>query len=1124
MRLKQAATNYNVHSNTIIEFLATKGQAVLNDLNTKISNDQLAMLDKQFKSSFLEKREADIKHLNSKPLQDNVVIEATKIAKIDKSKDIFKTVVKEVPQEIIKVVSKEISKETTKEILKEIPKEIIKETPKEVVKEATKEATKEAIKEVPKKVTKEKEKVAETEIPLEKVKEIAKNKAKEISKLITDKTDNISKKPTTKTKEVTKDITKEIPKEIAPKAEVTPKEEVKTSLPGLTILGKIDLSNTVITDNSRGRGRGGRNKPTNTTKTTNAYKDKKDEKKPETKGNLNQKIVKKETEKEPIKEVKKVVSNDTSLQIPKEVSNEIKKPISEVKTVSDATTTVVTPVATTVVTPTVEAKPVEFIELIKAKADALGGLTILGKIELPDNKRGNGNKTPVGTNDPTKKRKRNRIRKRKPVDETKPTIGTTGTITNNANKTTTGTNNVNKTTTGNNQNRTTTGTNNQNRTTTGTNNQNRNTTNTTNNNNKKVVNKSGKEEVSDKQIQDQIKATMARISGGGSNVKKKSVKKVLRDRISQDTENEGENLIKVTEFISTADLASLMDVNIMDMISKCLSLGMFVSINQRLDASAITIIADEFGYKVEFTSAEEEIEVQLGEEDAPESLLERPPIVTVMGHVDHGKTSLLDYIRGTKVAAKESGGITQHVGAYSITTEAGKKITFLDTPGHEAFTAMRARGAQVTDIVIIVIAADDNVMPQTKEAINHAQAAGVPIIIAINKVDKQTADPEKIRQELASLNVLVESWGGKYQDQEISAKSGIGIDKLLDKILLESELLELKANPKKKAVGTVIEASLDKGRGYLTNVLIQAGTMKVGDIILAGSHYGRVKAMTDHKGQIIKVATPSTPVQMLGLSGAPQAGDKVHVMETEREAREIANKRQQILREQSIRTTKRLTLTDIGRRLALGSFQQLNIIIKGDVDGSVEALSDSLLKLSTPEVQVNVVHKAVGQISESDVNLAAASDAIIIGFQVRPSVNAKKLAEAEEIEVRLYSIIYDAINEVKDAMEGMLAPTFEEIIVGNVEIREIFKISKLGTIAGSYVLDGYIKRNSKLRVIRDFVVIFTGEIDALKRFKDDVSEVKYGYEFGLSLKGFNDIEIGDNIEVFEQREVKRKLS
>ncbi len=1081
MRLKQAATNYNVHSNSIIEFLATKGQVVLNDLNTKISGDQLAMLDKQFKNSLLEKREADIKHLNSKPLQDNIVIQATKTSKIDKSQDIFKEVVKTKEAEPIKEVLKETPKEAVKETVKEIPKEI--ESPSQEVKEAPKSRAKEI------------------------AKGIAKENAKKSEKEIVSKTENNSKK-TPKTKEATKDITKENvkgnlkedSKEITSKGVETPKEEVKSSLPGLTILGKIDLSNTAITDNSRGRGRGGRNKPT-TVKTTNAYKDKKDEKKPEVKGTLNQKNVDKTTSKE----------------VKKDNVKETKQPVSEIKTEQKDITSVVTPVVTNVVTPAVVVEPkTEFIEVIKAKADALGGLTILGKIELPvDNKRGNGNKTPVGTNDPTKKRKRNRIRKRKPVDETKPATGTTGTTTNNQNRTTTGnTNNQNRTTTGNNQNRTTTGTNNQNRNTT-----------STNNNNKKVVNNKGvKEDVSNKQIQDQIKATMARISGGGSNVKKKSVKKVLRDRIAQDTESEGDNLIKVTEFISTVDLASLMDVDIMAVISKCLSLGMFVSINQRLDASAITIIADEFGFQVEFTSAEEEIEVQLGEEDAPESLIERPPIVTVMGHVDHGKTSLLDYIRGTKVAAKESGGITQHVGAYSITTEAGKKITFLDTPGHEAFTAMRARGAQVTDIVIIVIAADDNVMPQTKEAINHAQAAGVPIIIAINKVDKQTADPEKIRQELASLNVLVESWGGKYQDQEISAKSGIGIDKLLEKILLESELLELKANPKKKAVGTVIEASLDKGRGYLTNVLVQAGTMKVGDIILAGSHYGRVKAMTDHKGQVIKVATPSTPVQMLGLSGAPQAGDKVHVMETEREARDIANKRQQILREQSIRTTKRLTLTDIGRRLALGSFQQLNVIIKGDVDGSVEALSDSLLKLSTPEVQVNVVHKAVGQISESDVNLAAASDAVIIGFQVRPSVNAKKLAETEEIEVRLYSVIFEAINEIKDAMEGMLAPTFEEIVVGNVEVREVFKISKLGTIAGSYVLDGYIKRNSKVRVIRDFVVIFTGEIDTLKRFKDDVGEVKYGYEFGLSLKGFNDIEIGDNVEIFEQKEVKRKLS
>ncbi|HYG39233.1 MAG TPA: translation initiation factor IF-2, partial [Cytophagales bacterium] len=494
-----------------------------------------------------------------------------------------------------------------------------------------------------------------------------------------------------------------------------------------------------------------------------------------------------------------------------------------------------------------------------------------------------------------------------------------------------------------------------------------------------------------------------------------------------------------------------------------------------------------------------------------------------MGHVDHGKTSLLDYIRKSRITSQEAGGITQHIGAYDVTTDSGKRIAFLDTPGHEAFTAMRARGAKVTDIVIIVVAADDNVMPQTKEAINHAQVAGVPIVIAINKVDKPNANPDKIREELATLNILVEEWGGKYQCQEISAKTGQGINDLLEKVLLEAELLELKANPNKMAVGTVIEASLDKGRGYVTTVLVQAGTLQVGDVLLAGSHYGKVKAMMDHRGVRIKKAIPSTPIQVLGLDGAPQAGDKFQVLETEREAREIANKREQIQREQTLRTKKHITLDEIGRRLAIGSFKQLNIIVKGDVDGSVEALSDSLLKLSTNEIQISIIHKAVGQISESDVLLASAADAIIIGFQVRPSQSARKLADAEQIEIRLYSIIYDAINQIKDAMEGMLAPKIEEVIVGNVEVREVFKISKVGTIAGCYVTEGYIKRNNKIRVIRDGIVLTTGDIDQLKRFKDDVSEVKFGYECGMSIKGFNDIEVGDNIESFEQKEVKRNL-
>ncbi len=581
--------------------------------------------------------------------------------------------------------------------------------------------------------------------------------------------------------------------------------------------------------------------------------------------------------------------------------------------------------------------------------------------------------------------------------------------------------------------------------------------------------------------------------------------------------------MKVTEFISANDLASLMDVSVNEVIATCMSLGMFVSINQRLDAEAITVIADEFGFDVDFVSAEEEEEAIDVATDDPTELSERAPIVTIMGHVDHGKTSLLDYIRRTKVAAGEAGGITQHIGAYSVKTNEGRMITFLDTPGHQAFTAMRARGAKVTDVVIIVIAADDSIMPQTREAINHAQVAGVPIVFAFSKVDKSGADSEKIRSELSQMNILVEDWGGKYQSQEISSKTGLGIDDLLEKVLLESDILELKANPNRRAVGTVIEAELDKGRGYVTTVLVETGTLKVGDIILVGAHYGRIRAMTNDMGERIKTAGPSMPVQLLGLSGAPQAGDKFNVMETEREAREIANKREQLLREQTIRTRKHITLEEIGRRKAVGTFKELNIIVKGDFDGSVEALSDSLLQLSTEEVQVNIIHKAVGQITESDILLASASDAIIVGFQVRPSSNARKLAEQEQIEIRLYSIIYDAINEIKDAMTGMLAPTVEEVITGNIQVREVFKISKIGTVAGCYVTEGTVKRSNKIRVIRDFIVVHTGEIDALKRFKDDVSEVKFGYECGLSIKNYNDIQMDDVIESFELKEVKRTL-
>ena len=637
-------------------------------------------------------------------------------------------------------------------------------------------------------------------------------------------------------------------------------------------------------------------------------------------------------------------------------------------------------------------------------------------------------------------------------------------------------------------------------------------------------------EQNDKQIQEQIKATLAKLSGGrgGNNNNRAKYRRdkragVAEDREAQRAQNELDaKTLKVTEFISANDLASLMDVSVNEIIKVCLNMGMFVSINQRLDAEAITVIADEFGYDVEFLSAEEEdtvIEIT----DSEEELQPRAPVVTIMGHVDHGKTSLLDYIRSATVAKGEAGGITQHIGAYDVMTKSGKRVTFLDTPGHEAFTAMRARGAKVTDIAIIVVAADDSVMPQTKEAINHAQAAGVPIVIALNKIDKPGANPDKVREELSVINILVEEWGGKYQSQEVSAKTGLGIDDLLEKVLLEAEILELKANPDRNAIGSVIEASLDKGRGYVTTILVQTGTMKVGDIVLAGPHYGRVKAMTDHRGKKMKQAGPSTPVQVLGLTGAPQAGDKIQVMESEREARELATQRQQLAREQSMRTKKHITLDEIGRRLAIGSFKELNVIVKGDVDGSVEALADSLLKLSTPEVAVNILSKSVGAISESDVLLASASDAIIIGFQVRPSQSARKLAEQEQIDIRLYSIIYNAINEVKDAMEGMLAPTVKEVVVANAEVRQVFNITKVGTIGGCMVTDGTFTRKTKVRLVRDGIVVYAGDIQDLKRYKDDVSEVRQGYECGISIKGFNDLREGDNIEGFEEQEIKRTL-
>ncbi|HEY9009197.1 translation initiation factor IF-2 [Ohtaekwangia sp.] len=852
-------------------------------------------------------------------------------------------------------------------------------------------------------------------------------------------------------------------KEVKAKEEAKPDkiEREKPKLEGIKVLGKIDL-----------------------------------EKKPAIKA-----------EEEPIPVVEKPVVEKQPVAEKKEV-NEVKEVI-EVKETKEPVKEVVkeTPKVVEqppVVTPKVVEQPVAEkpaepeLELIKARADRLKGLKVVDKIELPVDKKKD---SPVASSDTKDDRKGKRPRKRIPTADDQQQGGQGGQQQGQGQGQ------------GQHHHRP---------------NQQRPHQQQRGKGPHQHPPRVQKEEPTEKEIQDQIRATLAKLSGGG---KKTSGSKYRREKRQANSEaqeqqmlqeQEASKTLRVTEFISANDLASLMDVSVNEVISTCLSLGMFVSINQRLDAEAITVIADEFGYNVQFTSAEEELEVE-ADQDSEEDMQPRAPIVTIMGHVDHGKTSLLDYIRNTKVTASEAGGITQHIGAYDVTTKSGNKIAFLDTPGHEAFTAMRARGAKLTDIAIIVVAADDDVMPQTKEAINHAQVAGVPIVIAINKIDKPSANPDKIRESLSKINILVEEWGGKYQSQEISAKSGKGIDDLLEKVLLEAELLNLKANPDRNATGSIIEASLDKGRGYVATVMVQTGTLKIGDIVLAGAHYGRVKAMFDDTGKKVTEAGPSTPVVLLGLDGAPQAGEKFSVMESDREARELAGKRSQLLREQSIRTKKHITLDEIGRRLAIGSFKQLNVIVKGDVDGSVEALSDSLLKLSTPEIQVAIIHRGVGQISESDVLLASASDAIILGFQVRPSNSAKRVAENEEIEIRLYSIIYDAINDVKAAMEGMLAPETEEVIVGNAEVRETFKISKIGTIAGCMVTDGSIKRSNPIRLIRDGIVIYAGKLGSLKRHKDDASEVRSGFDCGIGIDGFNNIETGDVIESYEQREVKRTL-
>lgn len=715
-----------------------------------------------------------------------------------------------------------------------------------------------------------------------------------------------------------------------------------------------------------------------------------------------------------------------------------------------------------------EKKEEEEIETIKAKAEKLTGVTVVRKIELPVEKPKE-KKKPQDNSDDGKKKKRKRIKKVN-IDEAGKKASQEY---------------------------------------------------------KKSKKKQPKTEISEEEIKKEIQETLARLS---NKTKNKGVKLRKEKRQAQAEKREEEALqaeldkgkLKLTEFVTVSELATMMNKSANDIIGTLMGVGIFASINQRLDAETLAMVAEEYGFEVEWVSADL-TEAIPEEEDNPEDLIARPPIVTVMGHVDHGKTSLLDYIRTSEVTKGEAGGITQHIGAYSVTGESGRKITFLDTPGHEAFTAMRARGAQVTDIAIIIIAADDDVMPQTKEAINHAQAAGVPMVFAINKVDKPGANPDRIREQLSAMNILVEDWGGKYQSQEVSAKTGLGVEELLEKVLLEAEMLELTANPNKNAIGTVIESTLDKGRGYVTTLLVEAGTLRVGDMIIAGTQLGRVKIMHDEHDKVVKEAGPAKPVSILGMQGASNAGDRFHVMSDEKEAKAIVTKRQQLQREQGLRTTKHITLDEIGRRLALGDFKELNLIVKGDVDGSVEALADSMLKLSTEEIQVNVIHKAVGQITESDVLLATASDAIIIGFQVRPSAGARKLAEKEEIDIRLYSIIYKAIEEIKEAMEGMLSPDMVEQIVGTAEVRETFKIPKVGTIAGCFVTEGKINRNNSVRLIRDGIVVYTGELGSLKRFKDDVKEVTHNYECGLNIDKFNDVKIGDIIEAFEEVEVARKL-
>ncbi|MDD4424336.1 MAG: translation initiation factor IF-2 [Mariniphaga sp.] len=1027
IRLSKLAREFNVGIHTIVDFLHKKGFDVESNPNTKISEEAVALLEKEYKIDLNLKKESEKIILKShRPKQEVISIE-------DKPQEIFEEAEddEEEEEEIPIVIPKKIpvpepvrKKPAEPEIEKPVKDNKIKvvgkidlDSGKKPVPKETKKTEPEPQPEPVNDLPLQEEKPVEAEIPApkEEVQEMPQQKAEEPPV-------NEEEKPTVTEEEAKieteEPVIPEKPAEVESEKEPEKISEniIETDIPRmeeLKVVGKIDLDSL-------------------NQKTRPAKKSRKEREK--------------ERKERRLKKTATISDNRISGKEDKS------KPGIQVN------------------------KQKEEEDVIKARVEKLAGPTVLGKIQLPD-KKVTKQKDAGDTASHKKRRKRIKETGRVKFEDR----GGDNAKTEQKDNKATG-------------------------------------------RKKKVL---LKKEVNEEEVQKQIKDTLARLTSKGKSKGSKhrrDKRAAVSERKQADLEKnvQQQKILKATEFVSVNELANMMDVNVNEIISLCMNLGLFVSINQRLDAETLSIVAEEFGYKVEFVSAD--LQETIGsEEDEEEDLKPRPPIVTVMGHVDHGKTSLLDYIRNSNVIAGEAGGITQHIGAYHVTLEDGRHITFLDTPGHEAFTAMRARGAQVTDIAIIIIAADDNVMPQTVEAINHATAAGVPIVFAINKIDKPGANIDRIKEELANMNFLVEDWGGKYQSQDISAKQGQGIKELMEKVLLEAEMLDLKANPNRRGVGTVIESTLDRGRGYVATVLVETGSLNAGDILLAGQHFGHIKAMFNERNQKIKSAGPSEPAIILGLDGAPQAGDKFHVMENEREARNIANKREQLAREQGLRSQKHITLDEIGRRIAIGNFQELNLIVKGDVDGSIEALSDSLIKLSTEEIQVNIKHKAVGQISESDILLAAASEAIVVGFQVRPSLNARKLAEKEQIDIRLYSIIYDAINEIKAAMEGMLSPDIKEEITGTAEVLETFKVTKAGTVAGCIVRDGKISRNAKIRIIRDGIVIYTGNLGSLKRFKDDVKEVKNGYECGLNIENFNDIKVGDHVEAFIEVEVAKQL-